>query len=59
MPQAWSFLPNLVRFENITWSSTNRQDWGNESANIHAYIYYGMVEDFIDGQTCEDETEAD
>jgi hypothetical protein len=57
--QVRSLLPNPVCFENITWTSTSRQGWGNESANIHAYIYYGMVQDFIDGRTCEDETKVD
>ena len=41
-------------FQDIPWSPTTRKGWGNASAIVHAFIPYDRVEDFIQGQTCED-----
>jgi hypothetical protein len=53
-PEIQNPLPGPFSFLDITWEETTRKGWGNATAIVHAFIPYNRVQDFINGQCCED-----
>ena len=52
-------FPRRISIHGIIWEPVSRQGWGNQSAIVHSFVIYEMMQDFIKGQTCDDVSSID